>query len=133
MRLLCCVCRGWAMKSTVVKRSVVVAGHKTSVSLEDEFWKGLREIADGRAKTLSDMVATIDADRQQATCHQPFASLSLASIAIRFPITKKRCGTWVARHCPPRPCEIFDLAPLVHEAGRPRLMPLRSSSLAWLQ
>ena len=31
------------MKSTVVKRSIVVAGHKTSVSLEDAFWNGLKE------------------------------------------------------------------------------------------
>jgi predicted DNA-binding ribbon-helix-helix protein len=52
------------MKSSVVKRSVVVAGHKTSVSLEDEFWKDLREIADGRDTTLSNLVATIDAGRQ---------------------------------------------------------------------
>ena len=34
-----------AMKSTVVKRSVVLAGHKTSVSLEDAFWEGLKNIA----------------------------------------------------------------------------------------
>jgi predicted DNA-binding ribbon-helix-helix protein len=33
------------MKSTVVKRSVVLAGHKTSVSLEDAFWEGLKNIA----------------------------------------------------------------------------------------
>ena len=33
------------MKSPVVKRSIVIAGHKTSVSLEDAFWKGLKEIA----------------------------------------------------------------------------------------
>ena len=35
------------MKSSVIKRSVVLAGHKTSVSLEDEFWRGLKEIAGG--------------------------------------------------------------------------------------
>ena len=52
------------MKSPVVKRSVVVAGHKTSVSLEDEFWKGLKEIAGGRHVTLSDLVATIDSERR---------------------------------------------------------------------
>lgn len=34
--------------TTIVKRSVVVAGHKTSISLENEFWQGLRAIADGR-------------------------------------------------------------------------------------
>jgi len=53
------------MKSSVVKRSIVVAGHKTSVSLEDAFWRGLKEIAGGRNVTLSDLVAAIDAARQQ--------------------------------------------------------------------
>ena len=52
------------MKSPVVKRSIVIAGHKTSVSLEDEFWKGLKEIAGERDVTLSDMVASIDTDRR---------------------------------------------------------------------
>jgi predicted DNA-binding ribbon-helix-helix protein len=51
------------MKSPVVKRSIVIAGHKTSVSLEDAFWKGLKEIANGREMTLSDLVATIDTNR----------------------------------------------------------------------
>jgi len=53
------------MKSPVVKRSIVIAGHKTSVSLEDAFWKALKEIAGGRDMTLSDLVATIDTDRRQ--------------------------------------------------------------------
>ena len=52
------------MKSPVVKRSIVIAGHKTSVSLEDAFWKGLKEIATGRDMTLSDMVAAIDTERR---------------------------------------------------------------------
>jgi predicted DNA-binding ribbon-helix-helix protein len=52
------------MKSPVVKRSIVVAGHKTSVSLEDAFWRGLKEIAGGRDMTLSDLVATIDSERR---------------------------------------------------------------------
>jgi predicted DNA-binding ribbon-helix-helix protein len=52
------------MKSSVVKRSIVIAGHKTSVSLEDAFWKGLKEIAGGRDMTLSDLVAAIDSDRR---------------------------------------------------------------------
>jgi len=51
------------MKSPVIKRSIVIAGHKTSVSLEDAFWKGLKEIAIARDMTLSDLVATIDTDR----------------------------------------------------------------------
>jgi predicted DNA-binding ribbon-helix-helix protein len=53
------------MKSPVVKRSIVIAGHKTSVSLEDAFWKGLKEIAMGRDLTLSQMVAAIDSERAQ--------------------------------------------------------------------
>jgi predicted DNA-binding ribbon-helix-helix protein len=52
------------MKSPVIKRSIVIAGHKTSVSLEDAFWKGLKEIAVSRRATLSDLVAAIDTDRQ---------------------------------------------------------------------
>ena len=55
---------GVFMKSTVVKRSIVVAGHKTSVSLEDAFWNGLKEIARERHMTLSELVAEIDAQRQ---------------------------------------------------------------------
>jgi predicted DNA-binding ribbon-helix-helix protein len=52
------------MNSPVVKRSIVIAGHKTSVSLEDAFWKGLKDIAAARDTTLSDLVATIDSTRR---------------------------------------------------------------------
>jgi predicted DNA-binding ribbon-helix-helix protein len=52
------------MKSPVVKRSIVIAGHKTSVSLEDAFWNCLKKIAADRGMTLSDLVAAIDTDRQ---------------------------------------------------------------------
>jgi predicted DNA-binding ribbon-helix-helix protein len=51
------------MKSLVVKHSIVIAGHKTSVSLEEAFWRGLKEIAADRHLTMSDMVAGIDATR----------------------------------------------------------------------
>ena len=53
------------MKSPVVKRSIVITGHKTSVSLEDAFWTGLKDIASSRNLTLSDLVASIDGDRRQ--------------------------------------------------------------------
>lgn len=52
------------MKSPVLKRSIVVAGHKTSVSLEEAFWRGLKDIAVSRRTTLSDLVGMIDAERQ---------------------------------------------------------------------
>jgi predicted DNA-binding ribbon-helix-helix protein len=51
------------MKSPVVKRSIVIAGHKTSVSLEDAFWRGLKQIASGCDRTLSEIVAAIDSGR----------------------------------------------------------------------
>ena len=53
------------MKSLVVKRSIVVTGHKTSVTLEDAFWNGLKEIASGRNITLSDLVTAVDSERRQ--------------------------------------------------------------------
>src|SRR5262245_12528077 len=52
------------MKSLVVKRSIVIAGHKTSVSLEDAFWSALKEIAELRQTTLSELVGSIDGARK---------------------------------------------------------------------
>ena len=52
------------MKSLVVKRSVVIDGHKTSVSLEDAFWSNLKEIAHTQQVTLSEVVTKIDKGRQ---------------------------------------------------------------------
>jgi len=52
------------MKSRVMKRSVIVGGHKTSVSLEEAFWSALKEIAAKRDASLSELVATIDTERE---------------------------------------------------------------------
>ena len=51
------------MKSRVLKRSIVIAGHKTSVSLEDEFWRAFKEIADQRDLSVSELAAVVDAER----------------------------------------------------------------------
>ena len=48
------------------KRSITIADHKTSVSLENEYWDCLREIAVERAISLEALVAAIDANRQHA-------------------------------------------------------------------
>jgi predicted DNA-binding ribbon-helix-helix protein len=53
------------VKSSIVKRFIVIAGRKTSVSLEDAFWVCVRGIAKERGRTVSDLVAGIDADRQR--------------------------------------------------------------------
>jgi predicted DNA-binding ribbon-helix-helix protein len=54
------------VKSSVRKRSIFVAGYKTSISLEDEFWNSLKEIASERGMTLGALVATIDGNRNHA-------------------------------------------------------------------
>ncbi len=54
------------MKSLIVKRSIVVAGRKTSVSLEDAFWKTFKEIADQQRATISELASAIDAGRRHS-------------------------------------------------------------------
>jgi predicted DNA-binding ribbon-helix-helix protein len=51
------------MRSTIAKRSVAIRGHKTSLSLEPEFWTALKEVATQREMTLSDLICEIDANR----------------------------------------------------------------------
>jgi predicted DNA-binding ribbon-helix-helix protein len=53
------------MKSSIVKRSVVVGGQRTSISLEDPFWSSIREIAHLQRKTVSKLIADIDKTREQ--------------------------------------------------------------------
>jgi predicted DNA-binding ribbon-helix-helix protein len=57
---------GVQMRSTVVKRSVKINGHTTSVSLEDAFWNALKEIAGARKVSLSELATLIDAKREHA-------------------------------------------------------------------
>jgi predicted DNA-binding ribbon-helix-helix protein len=52
-------------KSPVVKRSIIVGGHKTSVSLEEPFWSSMKEISQELSVTLSELVSEIDRSRQQ--------------------------------------------------------------------
>ena len=54
------------MKSSIVKRSVVIGGHKTSISLEEPFWTALKQIAHAQQVTLSVLVTHIDDTREQS-------------------------------------------------------------------
>jgi predicted DNA-binding ribbon-helix-helix protein len=54
------------MPSSVIKHSIVIAGHKTSVSLEDCFWRGLKEIARRRDLSLSNLVSAVEPERADA-------------------------------------------------------------------
>ena len=53
-------------EARVIKRSLVIAGHRTSVSLEDAFWRRLRAIAAERGLSLNSLAAMIDASRDGA-------------------------------------------------------------------
>ncbi|MBD8906007.1 DNA-binding protein [Methylorubrum zatmanii] len=49
----------------IAKRSVMIAGHRTSVSLEAEFWSALQEIARVRGQSVQALIGAIDAERDE--------------------------------------------------------------------
>ena len=51
------------MKSPIIKRSIVINGHKTSISLEDAFWTEIKAIASEKNTTISDLITSINRDR----------------------------------------------------------------------
>ena len=51
------------MTTGIVKRSVAIAGHRTSVSLEEPFWDALRAAADRRGVSVQALIGRIDAGR----------------------------------------------------------------------
>ena len=48
------------MSNKNIKRSVTVAGHRTSITLEGAFWDSLKEIADSQNKSVNTLIAEID-------------------------------------------------------------------------
>lgn len=55
------------MSKRPIKRSLTLKGHRTSVSLEDEFWRGFRDIAEEKQKPINALAAEIDAERDLET------------------------------------------------------------------
>jgi predicted DNA-binding ribbon-helix-helix protein len=53
------------LKSPIVKRSIMIAGHRTSISLEDAFWKGLKEIAAKHNVSVQNVVAAVHGGRHR--------------------------------------------------------------------
>jgi predicted DNA-binding ribbon-helix-helix protein len=76
--------------SPILKRSVVIAGHKTSISVEDEFWDRLKEIAGERSMTLAAMIGEIDGNRKHA-------NLSSAIRLFVLGVYRDQIATW-SRH-----------------------------------
>jgi predicted DNA-binding ribbon-helix-helix protein len=56
--------KGAILKFPLPKRSIILGGHKTSVSMEKEFWTAFREIAKERGLTIANLVTSLGADRQ---------------------------------------------------------------------
>lgn len=68
----------------ICKRSLSIAGHRTSISLEEAFWSELRQLARGRDISIAALVAEIDAARGEA---------NLSSAIRVFVLTSLRQGT----------------------------------------
>jgi predicted DNA-binding ribbon-helix-helix protein len=80
------------VRSAIFKRSIVVAGHKTSVSLEAAFWASLREIAVLQRTTLSGLVGAIDTRRTHG---------NLSSAIRLFVLEHYQSRTGPQENCPP--------------------------------
>lgn len=66
------------MQSAILKRSIVVRGHKTSVSLEDEFWHALKDIASQRRMTTTELITEVDTNRQSGNLSSTLRLLVLS-------------------------------------------------------
>ena len=83
--------------SAVIKRPIVIAGHKTSISLEEPFWLGLKEIARVQRMTLSTLVGVVDAQRQQGNLSSAIRLFVLDAMRTRTPeFTAKPAGAGMA-------------------------------------
>lgn len=90
------------MKSPVVKRSVIISGHKTSVSLEDAFWQGLKEIARARRASLSNLVDDLDSRRSQGNLSSAIRLFVLDHYRTQIPIVAAdRTGIGMMASRPP--------------------------------
>ena len=65
------------------KRSIAIAGHKTSVSLEEAFWRALRRLAEEDETSLTALVARIDAGRGKANLSSALRVYALERAARR--------------------------------------------------
>jgi predicted DNA-binding ribbon-helix-helix protein len=70
-----------AAAARVVKRSLVIAGHQTSVSLEDAFWRRLRRIAAERGVSINGLAAAVDAARGEANLSSALRVFVLETLA----------------------------------------------------
>ena len=68
-------------RASVVKRSLVIAGHRTSISLEDAFWRRLQKIAAEKGVSMNALAAEIDAGRGDANLSSAVRVFVLESVS----------------------------------------------------
>ena len=102
------------LKSPIVKRSILVNGHKTSVSLEDEFWTALKVIAGKRFMKLQDLVTAINKQRRTAIFHPQFDFPCLIFIEAGLRTLRRKPTFW--RCC----CDSTFMMPLTFKPVPPR-------------
>lgn len=105
------------MKSPIIKRSIILNGRKTSISVEDLFWLGLKEMARETGTTLARMVCAIDASRAEG------ANLSSAIRVVVLAHVKDRAQS-LAR--------VGDVPALAAAPPPPRERRPRPTSPPWL-
>lgn len=71
------------MSEGIVKRSVAIAGHRTSVSLEEPFWDELKRMAQERQMSLNGLIADIDARRARTNLSSAIRLEILADLKAR--------------------------------------------------
>ncbi len=74
----------------VVKRSLAVAGHRTSVSLEDAFWARLQAIASSRRVSVNNLAAEVDAARGEANLSSALRVFVLETVALDLKLRDTR-------------------------------------------
>jgi predicted DNA-binding ribbon-helix-helix protein len=84
------------MTSTIAKRSVVIDGHKTSVSLEEPFWQAVRAITDKRKITISELLREIDQNRDNANLSSAVRTFVLDQFRQQAEAARSRQSSGVA-------------------------------------
>ena len=80
------------MSFAVLKRSVSIAGHRTSISLEEPFWEGLREIAEREKRSVQSLIGRIDAERGEQNLSSAIRVFVLNDLRNRLEAADQRTG-----------------------------------------
>ncbi|MDF2688237.1 MAG: aryl-sulfate sulfotransferase [Microvirga sp.] len=80
------------MGFAVLKRSVSIAGHRTSISLEEPFWEGLREIAEREKRSVQSLIGRIDAERGEQNLSSAIRVFVLNDLRNRLEAADQRTG-----------------------------------------